>query len=185
MSFVKILFLCTIVPFLNICQEKDDIQIVARGVQEVRIPIKQLPLVADDEHIMAGSFGVSFGALFGTTLYGWMAQPFPFDNSECEIKYWKLIYEQSLETNRPCVMKSGFRDCIEALVPGYCEPEKDEYNRQLPDKKIAAWTPLMVVATASVAFNGGWLLGKWLERKMNARNSLKLQSSTALEMEQV
>lgn len=157
-------------PMMISSSQKDEINIVAIGIPEVRVPIKKLPLVADEcDAVLVGGVAISGLALAGTGLYGWIAHPFPFNNYECDAKYWGPLFEQSRETNVPCKIETDFRSCISKLVEKFCAADKVIYDNLLPEKKVAAWTPFMIAAAATVGFNGGWLLGKWIARAMRPK----------------
>lgn len=188
MSSIKtILFLYTLLPYLSSGLQKDEIIIVANGVQEVRVPIEKMPLIADEsDTVFASGLFVSITAIGGTAIYGIFTYPFPFNDRDCGAKYRQLIFNQSKETSIPCdLKKTDWINCIESLIEKYCDAERAEYDRQLSDKKIAAWTPLMVAAVASVGFNSGWLLGKWIGRAVRSKKSFGPAASTAIEVEEV
>ena len=58
---------------------------------------------------------------------------------------------------------------ISKLVEKFCAADKVIYDNLLPEKIVAAWTPFMIAAAATVGFNGGWLLGKWIARAMRPK----------------
>ena len=185
---MKIIIVMSIFISLTInTLQKDEIIIEGKAVQRVRISIEQMPLIADEpDTVFASSLLLSVVAMGGSAIYGLFTHPFPFNEHDCEGKYRNQIFEQCKKTNFPCNLeKDGWIDCIESLIDTFCDADRTEYNGQLPDKKVAAWAPLMVVATASVAFNGSWLLGKWIGRKINSRTAFESQNSIALEMEPI
>lgn len=154
-------------------------------VQDVRTPTKTIALVGDEtDLVIAPSLGVSALGIFATVIYGLIKQPLSFNDHDCLEKYIHSITQESIKTNFPCNLeKPGWNFCINSLIGEYCTIDKQEYERQLFDKRIAAWTPLMITATASVAFNSGWLLGKWVARKMNAKTGLESPNFPLRELE--
>ena len=166
--------------------EDDALVIVAKGIKKVRIPNEQLPLICDEnDPIFASSLLLSIVAMGGSAIYGLFTHPFPFNEHDCEGKYRNQIFEQCKKTNFPCNLeKNGWIDCIESLIDTFCDADRAEYNRQLPDKKIAAWAPLMIAATASVAFNGSWLACKKIGRALRPKIRFRPGDSTAIEMKE-
>lgn len=188
-----VFFLCISFSFLsNGLQKKeidDGIVIVINAGPEILSPVRELPLICGDptDTVLYPSNLLSFFALAGTTLYGIATHPTGFSGYACGRKYWKPLQEQSRRTNFPCKMEAGWTQCISDLVDKQCAADKITYDHEFPDKQIAAWAPLMVAGAATIGFQGGWLLGKWISRHLNRKSRIPFGPAhpTAIEMEEV
>ncbi|GMU18991.1 MAG: hypothetical protein AMXMBFR12_01830 [Candidatus Babeliales bacterium] len=157
---------------------------LTKGMEnKVIVPIEQMPLLCDEsDTVLMVSPGVSVLVLGGPVIYGVLTQPLGFDDPQCERKYISLLTEECIKTNLPCALdKPGWNKCISSLIDQYCGIEKDEYNHQLPGKRIAAWTPLMVAAVVTTGFQAGWLLGKWIARALHPKKPVALDNSMAID----
>ena len=112
--------------------QKDEITIVAIEVPEVRVPIEQMPLVANEgDGVFACSLTLSVLASSGTAVYGFVTYLISFySDAECMSKYIDLIFDESKKTNSPCSFeKTGWGKCISSLSKKTCDIEKAEHDK--------------------------------------------------------
>src|ERR1700761_4508123 len=147
MKAVVIMIFC--IPLMINSLQKDEISIVAAGIPEVRVPIEQIPLVSDQtDYVLVGGVTTSLMALGLAGIYRLAADPPPFNIYECRTNYYLSLSNQSKETDYPCKWGYDFQNCLYDLVVKSCEIAEVQYDQTLPSKRLNAWIPFMVTATA-------------------------------------